>query len=489
MLKEKTLREIIFEGKTSGKKISKKFECEPPTLIPITKKLREEKLIHLLYREGGKKWGQEKFFRATAEGIDYFLKQNIDNTDLTLKQFFTAIFYAYDKRYDPPKIEISDLFSSYKEKHSKIKEKIYPIYTNPIFDWTRKMNLEWLSEAIRVIELFKKKEYLTADEIYDELISETSDNYTLSQHSSNGKESDMLLKLKKYGLITQIEDGDKVKFRITVFGLLILFRILYKNFNYMDSLYIQDYGDIDESYNNLDEKKYSKDLEFIQKTYCDLLPKILSNWKKLVKVTKSSNHIVSYLILLFFVKCNEKHIDYSLNGTLGLFELQKAMGARYYEITENESNSFLLALKEWGKLWGLNVRILGMITSSLDNKLIKNMLNKFSKGDVKGAFYVPKALKFFLELDAQRISTDDFLHGKISIEKAVTNKQANNNISETIEFQFFSIVESVKFGFEEFLSKTGLQDWFHGYKEALYQFGIDSLKERKNWINRTLAKE
>lgn len=482
MLKEEILQEIIKEGATSGIRISRKFDCKLPTLNPSIKELEKDGMIlHESLKKGGKRGGQEKFFHATGEGLDYFLKQDKQFADFGLDKFFRAIFYAYDERYNPSNIEISNLFSVYKQKHSGLKEKFYPIYTNSIFEWTRYRDKRWLYEAIRVIRLFGKKEYLTAKEIFEKLVFENSDNIAWDQHVSNGINSLMLKRLVELGLITKFESDKTTKFRITVFGLLVLFRIIYKEPDFVEGLYDHDYGN-PLSYNDLDNKKFSKDLKFIQKTYGDLLPKILSNWNKVTKCTGFNTYNIACLVLLFFVKDDKKDIDSELIGPMGLFDIQRHMAIRYFEITNIETSVFLGALKDWAKTKESDIENLRMLVPPVDHYFIKNRAKKLNGNrGKKKAFYVPRALEFFLDLDAGRISPDDLLMERISIEKAVTNKIAKSTISESIEFQFFAIVRSEIQKFEELLSKLGLKEWFHGYKDALYQYGIDSLIERKNY--------
>lgn len=479
--KHRVLTEIIQNGTISVNLFCKKYGIKNNTINPTIKDLVGDRIIARRQYDKRKRGRPEEYFHLTPKGMKFILNQKKEFFKISIEQFFTSIFYAFDSRWDSDStIKIQDLFLNFKDKYSKINSKIYPIYTNSIFEWTVHENKRWLYEALRVVKLFGEKEFFTANEIANKLISETSDSYSENLFASNGMDSNILRKMKNYGLVTQLESNNVIKFRITVFGLLILLRILYKDPDFVDGLYDEKYNDF-ESSNNFETGKHSKKLKFIQKTYDDLLPKILTNLNKLVKISGSNSYVVSCLILLFFVKEEKWNLAGNLIGALGVFDLQKAMGNRYFAITKMESESFLDVFKEWAKSVGADVRILGMINPSFDNKYLQNLLEKAKKGNNKAAFFVPEPIELFLELDSHRITTDDFLQERISIEKALTNNKARNNISETIEFQFFSILESEGIPIDKFLDRSGLKEWFQGYKEELHQFGINFLKERKNF--------
>lgn len=500
------LKEIAVNGRMSGKMLAKNFNRKLPTINPIIKKLEKNGIIKKTIQNNTKTRGrQEKFYCLTAKGISSLLRiKDIEmGFTLTLTQFFQLLFYANDLRTSYQKMDTCDLLANYENKFLLFDRQVFPFLISGVFEWTKSQTREWLNECIRVIELLGDRKLLSAEEIFAFLGADES-NFTWDQHAITNGYSPMLQKLIMYGLISEIEVEQKKKFTLSIFGLLILLRCLYRKPSFETGLFLNNYDLLSGSDKNA--AKIRAGLRLLHKNYPNLLSKIFDNFSLLKKTipkekVRREEFLLSFMVILFFTKDIRDNVPYYLSGHLGLFNIQHAMAVEYYDIVKRELSNGINAWIEWAEKSGVKLdHVLardllqsGEISKRLDeyhNEQEEDEKQKEQRNPLKLSkqiYYAPDVMNLLVDLEKSRITKDDLLMEDTSIQKALRNEEILKSISETIEFQFYAFVRTWIKEWKKFLKKSGLSDWFTRYESTILQFGKNKLQEIEHNVHRTTA--
>jgi len=427
-LQQEILRHVARGEESSKSTISKALHKNYPNVNDSVERLvRNGYLIQRGERQViGKK---QKFYVLTDSSIEELIKLKI-----SLEDFWKMMFVVFDSRkgHELKEMTADKAFSIYERDTLGYSTRYVPT----LYDWALEniANLIGTDQhyyARRIIFLLGQKGSLTHKQIVKKMVYNRNDESSWI--------SRMIEFLLSKMLIYEIEHKNSTKYRLTHFGLILLFNEIYEK-----------------NKSKIKKESDSSIIKLIIDNYHDSLPRIFGNWRLLCKITTEVKLLHAFRMLLYPMDGIFGHPIQ--NG--GLYEIMntpRLMSKASKNKLEMEIRAGRRYWKEWAKNnpdqigTGIPRKKWDSISEDEKNKVL-DFSNTISSIDLlcilfpdkyKSSSPVFAVLKKFGELSLKNISDRERKDAKLlrdGLDLLNKDESFRKSIDNTISFQFYSVL-------------------------------------------------